>query len=467
MDELETVRRSFRDPAGSVVLSAGRVLRYVNASGAADLTAFQESATVRRLTEAGRIVVTAVVDSSAETGITTLEHERIPFPSYPYEWASEMLRAAGLLTLDLAEGLLGEGIGLKDATPFNILWRGPNPVFVDVLSFEHRDPSDATWLPLAQFHRTFVLPLMANALLSVPLSRIFLSSREGLEPEEIYRWAGSSMKWNVGFLAEVVLPVWLGGKNKTNQAIYGKKLLASPEKARYILGSLFRRQRRQLLRWKPGGVRASAWTGYAEGSTHYSEAAAVAKNRFVEEALLEFGPKRVLDIGCNTGHFSAIAARSGASVVALDSDPAVVNLTWERACAGGLDILPLAVNLANPTPATGWRNGECASFLDRASGRFDCVMMLAVVHHLLVTERVPLTEILSLAAQITTDLLILEFVAPEDPMFQRITRGRASLHREDSTAAFERTCRGIFDIVRSAALPGSHRTMYCLRKCRG
>jgi 2-polyprenyl-3-methyl-5-hydroxy-6-metoxy-1,4-benzoquinol methylase len=464
MDELETVRRSFRDPAGSVTVSAGRVLRNVNGSGLEDLAAFRESATVRRFTGEGKIVRTTQVEAFPDS--TILEHERIPFPSYPYEWAPEMLRVAGLLTLDLAEGLLTEGMGLKDATPFNILWRGPNPVFVDVLSFERRNPADATWLPLAQFDRTFLLPLMANTLFSAPLSRIFLSSREGLEPEEVYRWAGSSMRWNIGFLTEVALPVWLGAKNKDNEGIYRRKLQQNPEKARYILEALFRRKRAQLLRWKPPTTRATAWTGYTTSSTHYSDAASVAKNGFVEEALREFRPKRVLDIGCNTGHFSAIAARSGASVVALDSDPAVVNLTWERAHSGGLDILPLVVNLAHPTPGTGWRNQECPSFLERASGTFDCVMMLAVVHHLLVTERVPLAEIAGLAVQLTTDLLILEFVAPEDLMFERITRGRGDLHRQDSAEAFERACARIFEIVRKAALPGSHRTMYCLRKRR-
>src|SRR5690349_129632 len=88
-----------------------------------------------------------------------LEHERIPFPSYPYEWAAPMLHAAGRLTLDLAASLAKEGMGLKDATPYNILFRGPQPVFVDLLSIERRDPRDAIWLPYAQFVRMFLSPL--------------------------------------------------------------------------------------------------------------------------------------------------------------------------------------------------------------------------------------------------------------------------------------------------------------------
>jgi Methyltransferase domain len=466
MDQVETVRRSFRDPAGSVVHSAGRVLRYVNARGAADLAAFRESLIVEQFTRDGKIVGTSCLEASSEKGVAVLEHERIPFPSYPYEWAPKMLRAAGLLTIDLAEALLSENMGLKDATPFNVLWRGPNPIFVDVLSFERRDPQDATWLPLAQFQRTFVLPLLANALLSVPLNRTFLANREGLEPEDLFRWAGSRLKGDRNYLTEVALPVWLGRRGKNRGAMYQKRRVESPEKAKYILASLFRRQRKLLSRTESPNGRSSVWSDYTDSSTHYSSAQVGAKNEFVEEVLRDFKPRRVLDIGCNTGHFSAMAARFGASVVAVDSDPEVINLAWERARTGNLDILPLAGNIANPSPATGWRNSECPSFLERASGAFDCVMMLAVVHHLLVTERVPLYEIVQLAAQLSTDLVILEFVGPKDPMFQRIARGRDDLHREDTVNAFEQTCHGVFDIVRSLILPESQRSLYCLRKCR-
>src|SRR5207249_3979296 len=109
-------------------------------------------------------------------------------------------------------------------------------------------------------------------------------------------------------------------------------------------------------------------------------------------------------------------------------DPAVVGATWRRARAEQLDLLPLVVDLAQPTPATGWDNREWPGFLERARGQFDAVLMLAVLHHLLVTERVPLPAILALAAALTRDLAIIEFVAPEDPMFRRLARGREGLH---------------------------------------
>ena len=175
-------------------------------------------------------------------------------------------------------------------------------------------------------------------------------------------------------------------------------------------------------------------------------------------------PRRALDVGANTGHFSALAAGIGASVLAIDTDARCVGAIWEKARAAKLDILPLVVDFSRPTPPLGWRNRECASFLDRARGKFDCVLMLAVLHHLLVTERVPLDEVIRLAAELTTAHLVIEWVGPQDAMFRRIARGRDHLHAGLDVTVFEQACRPHFEVVRSVRLGESHRWMYWLRK---
>jgi SAM-dependent methyltransferase len=182
-----------------------------------------------------------------------------------------------------------------------------------------------------------------------------------------------------------------------------------------------------------------------------------------------FPMRRVLDVGANTGHFSAMAARAGASVVSLDSDAGVAGQIWRRAGAENLDILPLVVNLAQPTPASGWRNRECPSFLERATsasgnGKFDLVMMLAVIHHMLATERVPLPEIIDLAADLTNDFALIEFVDCEDPMFHRLSRGRDALYAHLHADLFEQCAAGPFDVVRKREISGTKRTLYLLRK---
>jgi hypothetical protein len=151
-------------------------------------------------------------------------------------------------------------------------------------------------------------------------------------------------------------------------------------------------------------------------------------------------------------------------VVAVDSDAAVVGSLWRTASQRHLNILPLVVNIAQPTPPTGWRNRECPSFLQRARGSFDMVLMLAFIHHLLVSERVPLFEILRVTAELTRDAAVIEFVPVSDPMFRRLLRGRDELHRDFTPENFEQACSGFFRIVRKEELAPGSRCLYFLRK---
>jgi hypothetical protein len=154
------------------------------------------------------------------------------------------------------------------------------------------------------------------------------------------------------------------------------------------------------------------------------------KQEFVEEAVVGFRPQKLLDVGANLGAYSEIAARLGSAVVGIDSDPVVSGQLWRRARSRRLNILPLVVNFSRPSPATGWRYQESPSFLEPAQGHFDAVLMLAVVHHLLVTEGIPLAQILEVSADLTKDLLLIEFVPPTDSMFRRLARGRGRTARQ-------------------------------------
>ena len=448
---------SFRDPDGRLSLAGERVLRIVNPTFESHIADFIQSEAFARLlademlvstTSLGRIhhkdlpvELQQVAEDfqallNADGTALILEHERIPFPSYPYEWAPEMLYAAGKLTLDLCERLLPVGLGLKDATPYNILFRGPQPVFIDLLSIDRREPRDPTWLPYAQFVRTFIRPLLVNKHFGLGLGEIFGVHRDGLYPSAVTRLCGSWQKVRPPFLSLVTLPILLGKIQRTRNApIYREQTTGSPEKAAFILGRQFKSLRRKLTALRTRSARSSDWSGYMD--EHHSEVYFAAKREFIERAIAQQRPVMVLDVGCNTGEFSAIAARNGARVVAIDQDPDVVSHVWRRAAAERLDILPLVVDLTRPTPAMGWRNAECPAFLERARGSFDCLLMLAVIHHMLVSERIPLDEILGLAAELTVDLLLIEYIPPDDPMFRLIARGNDYLYEFLTRECFE------------------------------
>ena len=471
---------SLRDPSGQVCIVNERVLRVVNSAGLPDLHAFLASAVSAEFVESASLVSTRFLDANSLTevieqqavrdiyeqspGATIVEHERVPFTSYPYEWPAEMLYAAAELTLDLAEKSLDDGLGLKDATPYNVLFKGPQPVFVDLLSFEQRNPGDPTWLPLAQFVRTFLLPLVVNKHFGISLTQLLTTHRDGIEPEEVLQLLNPLQKLRSPFLTLVSIPTWLAARDGAEDPkLYERQTLRDHDKARFILQGLLRGMRRKLTQVAPQVKKTSVWSDYME-KNNYSHDYFPLKQAFVSEALGEHQPANVLDVGCNTGHFSALAASAGASVVAIDYDPVVVGQVWRQARAEGLEILPLVVNLARPTPATGWRNQENSAFLDRARGAFDAVMMLGVIHHLLVSERIPLPEIIKLAAELTTDLLVIEFVAPDDPMFRRIARGRDHLFQDLTKESFEQTCNERFDTLRCERLDQTSRWLYLMKK---
>jgi SAM-dependent methyltransferase len=462
------------------VRAPNRILRVVDSAYASDLESFLASRTGRQAMEAGCLVRTVPVASSEVDGSETsrvYEHERIPFPSYPYEWPAEMLHAAGVLTLNLGLQALEEGFGLKDATPYNVLYRGSEPVFVDLLSFERREPLDPTWIAYAQFVRTFLLPLLAQRDFGSTLQATFSGQRDGLEPEALYQHASLLGRLKPHFLSLVTLPKWAGAKRGGDESIYRPKKSSSAEQARYILEGLINRSRKQLNAVAPQPPADSTWTGYLDHKSLYSPAQLGQKQRFFEQALESAKPGSLLDVGANEGHFSFLAARRGASVVAIDTDPAVVGSIWRQASKEKLDVLPLVVDLTRPTPATGWRNQECLSFLERAGvapgleragvgsgGGFDMVAMLAVMHHILVTERIPMEELLDLADQLTRRDLLIEFVGPEDPMFRRIVRGRDRLYSNITRESFESAARARFELLRSEQIDGLHRWLYLYRR---
>lgn len=479
--EAVRIPASFRDPAGFLFPYRGRILRFVKQSGVADFEAFVNSKAGAKLMESGGVIGTRVLDPKqiAELGqdarleslirktapALIVEHDRVEFPTFAYEWCPEMLHAAADLTIRIAMDLLPEGIGVKDGTPYNVLFQGPKPVFIDVLSFERRDAHDPMWLPYAQFARTFLLPLLAYKHYGVQLNEVFTTRRDGLEHDEVYRWTRPVQRLRPPFLSLVSMPTWLAAKrNPDDQKIYQAKKLKNVEQARFVLESTLRGLRKKLNKLAPPAGLASTWSDYTVSNNNYSQNQAGIKERFVQDALNEFRPRRVLDIGCNTGQFSRIAAKAGASVVAIDYDPVVVGDVWRKSKGENLDILPLVVNLSRPTPATGWRNDECPSFLQRAHGHFDALLMLAVIHHMMVTDRIPLPEIVDLAAEMTRDLVIIEFIAPSDSMFRRITRGRDHLHTDLTEELFENTVAARFDIARKLHIEGSSRSLYVLRR---
>ncbi len=468
---------TFRDPSGTVVLEPDRVLRYLTAEGHNALTTFLDSEFAAKLAEAGIIVTTrklgapgaraplAPVVDAHRNFHHVVEHRRIPFVTYPCEWSMEQLFDAASLTLDLAEQALPHGFVLKDATPYNIVFDHARPVFVDIASFARRDPSATAWVAGGQFTRQFLLPLLAHKLGVPRIQDTYLTHRDGMEAAELRSLPGLTKGLRRGYFSLVAAPLLLeriSGAGPLKPKWEPKA--ASAEKAEFTMRWIFRSFRRQLRAVEPKRRVATHWAAYQRQVPSYSPEEFGVKRAFVEEAIRVAAPKRVLDIGCNEGLFSQAAVAQGASVVAFDQDAGVIGALYQKARDGRLPILPLVQDLGRPTPPHGWRNRERASFLNRVRGNFDLVLGLAVLHHMLVTDGVPLTDAIELFAEFTTGHVLLEYVDPKDAHFQTLLRGRETIHEYLTRERFEAQIAKYFTVVQSLEVKEGLRRIYLLKK---
>lgn len=465
---------SFRDPAGYVFLREGRVFRAVDAGYAALFDELERGGLVAELA-AGQLIptkrvtedpLTATLRSEHPEAAAFLEHDRIEPVTYPYEWSVSMLADAGIATLDLQLRLLRAGLSLKDASAYNIQFHGGRPVFIDLTSIE-RPPRLDVWYALGQFSQMFTFPLLLVREQGWDLRSYFLGSLGGRTLEQVARSFGGLERLRPALLLDLTLPLWAGRRVEARGAAGPPRPAAGgtggtgdPAAQRANLGRLRAKLRKSADGYRPAGV----WAEYTRSCT-YDTAASTAKRDRIRAYLEQWRPPRVLDLGCNTGEYSYLAAGTGARVVAVDSDHDAIETLYRRLRLEPASISPIVADLANPSPAIGFGNRERASLLERLGA--DAVFALALLHHLLVSANLSLELARDALYDLTTDHLVLEFVPPDDPMFRRLLRFR----NESFDWLTLSRCRSVFGerftLAEEHTVPGTPRTLLFLRRRPG
>ena len=447
-----TPTATFRDPAGSLNLEGDLAVRTIHAQARDQVLDFVSSHFCSRLQDRGDMVAITVSDTP---GGLRLLHPKVPVPTYPWEWTPSQWLAAAELTLSLCEEALSEGWVLKDATPLNILFVGSRPVLVDVLSFEPWDPAPRDhashlWLAYGQYIRTFLLPLLMNKLLSWPME-LSLFKRDGYEPVELYKALSWPQRLSRAAFWPVTLPAKLEARGSAKHGVARRPQHKSPEIALQLLRRTLRGLRRRTRLAMPSHE-GSAWANYTATLQHYTAQESAQKMSWVRNVLEDLRPERVLDIGANTGVFSELAASYGARVVALERDAAAAESLYRMSRRSRLSIQTIHSDLARPTPAAGWDNRETSSLLHRLEGQSDLVLMLAVIHHLILMEQIPIGSIMAMAHRLTWRYLVVEWVPVTDPMFQSLMRGRDDLYGGLTESDLLAACIGRFHTLRRQPL---------------
>ena len=456
---------SFRDPSGFLYRRDGTLLRQVAPGYAAHYEQLCDSGLLAALTGRAALIRhdEVPIDLAAEPGAyKVLRPELVPFVSYPYEWSFGQLRAAALHTLEVQRVALEHGMTLKDASAYNIQFFGHRPVLIDSLSFEiYRE--GRPWVAYRQFCQHFLAPLGLAAWRDVRLLRLLRSDLDGI-PLDL---ASSLLPWHTRLRPSWFAHLHLHARYQRRHGDAGRagedgavqEVKAAQVSRRGLDGIVD--SLASALRGLRLDLPETEWGDYYS-DTNYSEAAFEAKREGVRRALDAVRPKLVFDLGANTGELTRLASERGAYAVAFDVDPAAVERGYGAAVERGDEsLLPLWLDLANPSPDLGWAHAERQSLAAR--GPADLVLALALVHHLAIGNNVPLDRIAAYLAELGRELLI-EFVPKQDSQVQRLLATREDVFPDYHCEGFEAAMGRVFEIVESTPITGSERTLYRMRR---
>lgn len=447
---------SFRDPAGAVFRRDGVLYRGIRAAGRPHYEALMSSGLYDELVADGLLVPhVEMPPAEAPPGWDkVIRPAEVPFVSYPYEWCFSQLKDAALATLEIEKRALRRGLSLVDASAANIQFLEGRPTLIDTLSLRRYD-ADEPWTAYRQFCQHFLAPLALVSYRDVRLAGLARVHIDGI-PLDL---ASSLLPFRSRLRPALLLHLHLHARSQKRYEGRAVRVVRGRVPLRSLLGlvdSLEAGVRR--LRWRAAGTE---WAEYYD-DTNYTEEGLAEKRRAVEAFVAAVRPRTVWDLGANIGTFSRAAAASGAQVLSFDVDPACVERSYLRARAEReTRVLPLLMDLANPSPGTGWENAERLSLLER--GPADAVLALALVHHLAIGNNVPLDRIARFLARAGRSLLV-EFVPKTDSQVKRLLVVREDIFGGYDAEGFERAFGGFFAIEGRTPLAGSERTLYAMTR---
>jgi hypothetical protein len=450
---------SFRDPSGFLFTKDGTLYRQINRSYQPDFDLLTSSGLYDALVEKGYLIPHS--EAAPELALTdeackVIEPERIPFISYPYEWCFGQLKDAALTTLAIQKQAVESGMSLKDASAYNIQFRNGKPILIDTLSFEAYKEGEP-WAAYRQFCQHFLAPLALMAYRDIRLGRLLRLYVDGIPLDLASQLLPYRTRFSFGFQIHIHLHAKLQQRHADSTQ---KPRQGNVSKTGHLglidsLETLIKK-----LRWKQADTE---WGEYYE-ATNYSDDAMKQKEDVIRELLQESKPSEVWDLGANTGRFSRIAEEIGADVISFDLDPVAVEKNYAE-CRQGKDtrLLPLILDLTNPSPGLGWAARERASIFER--GPADTVLALALIHHLAISNNVPFDRLARFFASVCNSLII-EFVPKEDSQVQKLLITREDVFGNYNEEDFRNAFSEPFELKRRVELSDSKRVVYLMSKVR-
>lgn len=451
------ISSSFRDPSGFVFYRDGSIYRRVNIDYKEDYDQLMNSGLYKTLLKADLLIPHDEVefdDIRSDGFYKIIKPELVSFISYPFEWCFSQLKDAALTTIKVQKKALEYGMSLKDCSAFNIQFRKGHPIFIDTLSFE-KYREGQPWIAYRQFCQHFLAPLALMCYRDIRLNQLSRVYIDGI-PLDL---TSSLLPVSTRFRFFLLSHIHLHGKSQKHFA--GKSVNIGNYKMSFLsfLGLIDNLEFAvKKMKWQAQGTE---WANYYE-DIHYSSDSFQHKKQMVSEFLEIIGPKIVWDLGANTGIFSRIASDKGIETISFDIDPAAVEKNYlECVKKGRNNILPLLLDLTNPSPGIGWENQERMPIFERGSA--DTVLALALIHHLAISNNVPLEKIASFFSNLCNSLII-EFVPKSDSQVNRLLSSRKDIFPHYTQHVFENEFKRYFSKQNSVKIRDSERILYLMQR---
>jgi hypothetical protein len=451
---------SFRDPSGFLFTRDGVLYRQVNQSYREHYDYFVQSGLYNELLERKLIVPHKEVSIEPElpqSAYKIIQPLQLDFISYPYEWCFSELKDAALLTLELQQTALKYEMSLKDASAFNVQFLQGRPVLIDSLSFEKRQQGQP-WIAYRQFCQHFLAPLSLMAQVDIRLNQLLRVYIDGLPLDLTSRLLPVKTWFGFSTLAHIHLHA------RSQQRYSGRSISTSASSTSMtatrivaLIDGLIRSV--EKLTWKPAGTE---WADYYEASHNYESESLGDKARLVEKYIELIHPETVWDLGANTGRFSRIGSQQGIPTYAFDIDPGAVELNYlQMKVEDERNLLPLLMDLTNPSGGIGWASEERMSLVER--GPAGVVLALALLHHLAIGNNLPFDLIAGFFSSLS-EWLVIEFIPKDDPQVQRMLLSRPDIFVDYTQENFVGSFSAHFEIVKAEEIKSSKRSLYLMRR---
>jgi hypothetical protein len=450
---------SFRDPAGYVFTKDNEVYRSVSHLYKEQYDILVSSGLLEELTSEGLLISHTEVEDNSETidpsTYKIIKPKKISFISYPYEWSFGQLKDAALLTLKIFKKALKHNIVLKDATAFNVQFQGYKPVFIDTLSFDFYEEG-SPWVGYRQFCQHFLAPLLLMAYVDPRANQLQKVYLDGIPLDLVNKMLPLRAKLRFSVLAHISLHSKL--QEKYSNDIKAKSIKKKLSKSGLLnLVSDLESTIKSLQVIK----KETEWANYYD-FTNYNDESFLAKKELLLQYLDVVNPDTVWDMGANDGTFSRLALETGASVVSFDIDPIAVEKNYLISKREKhTDMLPLVLDLTNPTPSLGWDWEERKALNTR--GNPDLTMALALIHHLAISNNVPLSKIANFFADLS-EYLIIEFVPKEDSQVKKLLATRKDIFPDYKQDKFEEAFSNFYEVVERNIIKDSYRTLFLFKR---